>query len=676
MDAAADDQEQPKRKRTFRQQAPRKKNKMGDEAKGTGGAQYSAFAYKMMNKMGHKGGGLGKDGEGIAAPIEVKLRPTKAGVGAVEEKTLGQKQEEKRRAKLNGETPAESSSEEDRPKQRKKKVSTTSGASTPAPRPRRSVYAFQEAGIKVPQSILDFTTKESKATSTLSLRGGEQSFQTSAQSQAHRELNAFMDAVEVVQSDAKSIEQEMETLATELQSLGREKAQLQDKISRLAALRNIEDWSTLVQNVKSIKLSQKEAVAVLHPQFAREIAAWDPSQDPLDTVAHSLTELASVLNPRSQIEGRSRSTTPYESMMLIWWDGLHSALLKNFQPDRSSASAFLLAIEVWLPVLKGVRFIYERVIKEMRRMTTDVIQTWNPRKAKALPQWILQYLPYFDPLPELKPKLKILLHVWPIERGLLPGIELFQKAFPKELGSLLLHFLVPRLASYLSDNLEMDPSDQNMEPIAAIVNWTDVLSSRVVVEILHSAFFPKFLACLHSWLTYESRNLEEISKWLTYWGEDVFREDIAKEATFKTEFDKAYTLVNKALDLENEGKSLDTLELPENESARAASPETPDFSKSTNTEPPRPALQDLSELSFKDIVESWCAEEDLLLIALRKADESTGFPLFRITASASGKGGVIVYFKGDVMYAQNKKDKSVWDPVGMDDTLIARAEGR
>lgn len=668
-----DAQEPPKRKRTFRQEPARKKSR-NEDGDAQDAPQYSAFALKMMSKMGYKGtGGLGKDGEGIAAPIEVKLRPSKAGVGVVKEKTLGQIQEERRRARMNGEEPEETDSEEERPKKQKKKPATASGNSTPGARPRRTVYALEEAGIHVPQSILDFTTKESKATTTLSLRGTGQAFQTSAQSKAYRELNAFMDEVETVQSDAKSIEQETESLVAEMQALEVQAAELRDKISRLAVLRNTEDWPTLVKGIKSLHLSQRDAVAVLHPKFAREVAAWNPSQDPLDEVAISLVELADVLNPRSQMDRKPRTTTPYQSMMLQWWTRFHSALIKDFKPESPTASAFLLAIEVWLPVLKSVPFIYQRVIREVKRITSDVIKVWNPRKTKSLPQWVLQYLQYFDLLPELKPKLRILLQVWPLERGLLPGIELFIKAYPKELGSLLLNFLVPRLTTHLAENLEMDPTDQNMDPIGAVVSWTDIVSPRTIAEVLHSAFFPKFLECLHFWLT-QSPDLPEISAWLTFWAEDVFRKDITQEPTFKADFDAAYTLENAALDLETEGKSLEALELPVAEPMRAPSPEVPTFSKSVNE--PRPDLPDLSELSFKDIVESWCAEENLLVIPLRKADESTGFPLFRITASATGKGGVMVYFKGDLIYAQDKKDKGVWEPVGMDEKLIARAEGR
>jgi len=79
---------------------------------------------------------------------------------------------------------------------------------------------------------------------------------------------------------------------------------------------------------------------------------------------------------------------------------------------------------------------------------------------------------------------------------------------------------------------------------------------------------------------------------------------------------------------------------------------------------------------FRDIVDSWCAEEDLTLVPLREAHPATGLPLFRITASATGKGGVIVYIKGDIVWAQRKGEKGTFDPIGLDESLVARAEGK
>jgi len=75
-------------------------------------------------------------------------------------------------------------------------------------------------------------------------------------------------------------------------------------------------------------------------------------------------------------------------------------------------------------------------------------------------------------------------------------------------------------------------------------------------------------------------------------------------------------------------------------------------------------------------VEEWCADEGLIMIPLHEAHLQSGLPLFRITASANGKGGLLIYLKGDVVWAQNRKMREVWEPVGLDSGLIARAEGR
>jgi tuftelin-interacting protein 11 len=79
---------------------------------------------------------------------------------------------------------------------------------------------------------------------------------------------------------------------------------------------------------------------------------------------------------------------------------------------------------------------------------------------------------------------------------------------------------------------------------------------------------------------------------------------------------------------------------------------------------------------FKDIVEAWCADEDLTMVPLREAHPKTGLPLFRITASATGKGGVVVYLQGDVVWAQKKSDRETFEPVGLEEKLVQRAEGK
>jgi tuftelin-interacting protein 11 len=36
----------------------------------------------------------------------------------------------------------------------------------------------------------------------------------------------------------------------------------------------------------------------------------------------------------------------------------------------------------------------------------------------------------------------------------------------------------------------------------------------------------------------------------------------------------------------------------------------------------------------------------------------------------------VAYLQGDVVWVQNKKAKDIWEPMGLEDQLVERAEGR
>lgn len=700
------DAEGAKRKRSFRQ-APNKKAKQDD-----GSALKSGFGAKMLAKMGYKGeGGLGKEGVGIAEPIQVVLRGTKGGVGIVAEKSEQQKREERKKAEANGEKYV-GSSDEEREERKRKKAKARGEARTTAPRPKKTLFELEAAGMHVPlalQSIIDAHTGASTPTSGVSLRGSDiVPFESSLQARVRKDLNSFSDAFEELEIESKAIPPQEYALQRELEELERQMDELEDLQARLEALRT-GTFEAVCEGLKSLRAAypskplHRESIAVIHPHFSKTIASWDPLEDALETVAASFLQLADIIQPRSrrlvsqaythpsealvsrnnadQEDTIKRGTTSsYETMMLrLWLPSVSSAVT---QWDVKDPRPMVRLVEAWIPVLPP--FVARRVLDQITRKLSTSIHDWNPRKFKKSPHtWIVEWLPLLKPadldpkgsglVSEIKRKIRHALQSIDLSRGPLPGMEQWRRVFGKEdFDRLLTSHLVPRFAAYLRDNFEINPAEQDLAALEAVFAWKGLVSNEVIGELLHAQFFPKFLDIIHQWLSSEEVVFKEVEGWIAWWRDEILKDDINNLPSVASGWNEAYTLINQALDL-GDARMTD-LPAPRAETT-GPSPETPVFSKSINKEPPRAAAV-VEETTFKDVVEEFCAEENLLLIPLREAHDQTGLPLFRVTASATGRGGAVAYLKGDVLWVQNKKDKSIWEPTGLDEGLTAKAEGK
>ncbi|KAA8626249.1 G-patch domain protein TFIP11 [Pyrenophora tritici-repentis] len=654
-----------KRKHSFRQQ-PNKRAKADD-----GSALKAGFGAKMLAKMGYKGeGGLGKEGAGISEPIQVVNRGTKGGIGIVAEKSEQQRREEKRKAEANGENPS----------------------------------AKEDA------SIIDATTGASTPTSGVSLRGADIiPFENSLQARVRRDLNSFSEAFEQLQVESQAIPPQKYALQKELEALERQMDELEDLQARIESLRT-GTFEAVCEGLKSLRAAypskslHRESIAVIHPHFSRKIASWEPLEDALEVVAAAFSEMADIIQPRSRRIVSQTYTHPsealvssntadeeedkikrgtsssYESMMLkLWLPTVSSAVT---QWDVKNPQPMVHLVQVWTPVLPP--FIAKRVLEQVTRKLSTSIHEWNPRKFKKSPHtWIVEWLPFLRPsdldpkgsglVAEIKRKIRHALQSIDLSKGPLPGMDQWRKVFGKaEFDHLLTSHLVPRFAAYLRDNFEIDPAEPDLAPLEAVFAWKGLVSNEVIGELLRSQFFPKFLEILHQWLSSEEVIFEEVGTWLAWWKNDIIKDDINNLPSVASGWNEAYFLFNQAFDL-GEARMTD-LPAPQVEGTEA-SPDTTQFSKSVKKEPPRPAPQ-VEEATLKDILEEFCAEENLLLIPLREAHTQTGLPLFRITASATGRGGAVAYLRGDVLWVQNKKDKSVWERTELDESLVAKAEGK
>lgn len=377
--------------------------------------------------------------------------------------------------------------------------------------------------------------------------------------------------------------------------------------------------------------------------------------------------------------------TAFESMLWsVWMPRVRSAINNHWSPDEPSP--VLLIFTSWdrsglLPDFLSDNILDQLVLPKLKRAVSD----WSPPKrgksrGAPLHHVIFPWLEHIgsrldDVIDDSKRKVRGWIKTCKVRDGAPEGLAAWRDVIPSaEWENLFLQYIVPQLAVQLREDFTINPRQQDLTPLTAVLSWQKLLRPTVLSQLLETEFMPKFLDVLHTWLTSPGVNFEQVAEWYTWWKKEVFGQLQTLPAVEKG-FAAALDLMNQAMSLGEDAKyRLKKPSLGGLSSAPSAT-QTTTF-KGQGQQPTSrttaPGI-DPSDITFRTVVEDIAAENNLIFMPTGKSHESTGAPLFRISSGVDGKGGVTVYLRGDVAYAQDKQ--GAWKPIGVTD-MVEQAKRR
>ena len=232
---------------------------------------------------------------------------------------------------------------------------------------------------------------------------------------------------------------------------------------------------------------------------------------------------------------------------------------------------------------------------------------------------------------------------------------------------MLLKYVVPKLGATLRDDFRVNPRDQKLESLEHVLQWSDLIRSSIFSQVLESEFFPKWLDVLHVWLIEPRVSFEEVAQWYSFW-KGVFPEHVQSMPGVSRGFTRGLQLMNKAIEL---GPAAPTQLTRPDFRAELSAPSTPRRNGAKGATKLRPSAI-TREITFRSIVEDFAASHNLLFIPTGRAHEKSRMPLFRVSKTTDGKGGLVVYILDDAVWAP-QQDSEDYRAISLDDMVLRAA---
>ncbi|XP_078436550.1 GC-rich sequence DNA-binding factor-like protein with Tuftelin interacting domain-containing protein [Wolffia australiana] len=637
----------------------------------------------LMEKMGYKvGGGLGKNQQGITAPVEVKLRPKNMGMGF----------NDYREAKL----PVLDEIPEEKPvaflasKPKEKLWSKQKHARKPKDylTAEELLLKKQEQGLEVVQKVLDMRGPQVRVLTNLENLNAEEKAREENVPMPELQYNIRL-IVDMSEVDIQKIDCELRRERESVVSLQREKEKLQKEEARqrkqlstmetiLTVIDRLEEESrvgtltldSLLGTFTSLKKNYPEEVklcnvgciasSIIYPLLIRIFQGWEPLLNP----SHGLKLMASV---KGLLEGDqpydysddASSSSPYTR--LVGEVILPAARIAGTNSWRArDPEPMLRFLETWEQLLPPpiMASILDHVV--MPKLASAV-ETWDPcRETVPIHVWIHPWLPLLGQKLEIlystiTSKLGNVLKAWHASDASAFAILSPWKGVFHASGwnRLICERIIPKLMDALR-GFEVNPANQKLDQFKWVMAWAPVIPIEHMAPLLEAEFFPNWLHALYIWLC-ANPNFNEVTEWFLGW-KSLFPPELLANERIRQQLNRGLDMMNQVVEGMEVAQPASYIRVQEKRQGPSVSVNGAGVGVG------------VTQISLKEHIEAFAVEHGLMFVP-RVGRSYNGLPVY-----AFGSVSMAIDALNQVLFAQRPDG---WRPVSLHQLLeIHHSAGR